>query len=235
MPKYHYFLTAVLLSLSLGQRVCCEPIKNEINASPLELLAPGENLATLSQQQQIEKQQMTMLCQAALNKSPDVQLTLKKLIPSGDPAKTLKLIEAVFQRSYEGQSSGNTIGPSFGPYGGSYTTPVLHDSSYYNFSKLLHNQEFVENANAKISATELRNFYEAFRETTKNIIGYYRDYKTQCKKLVRANEDFEELKKLIADAKDMDAAKQIEVQYSLKSSREKLLELERIWKDSENC
>jgi hypothetical protein len=203
-------------------------MKNEINASPLELLSPGETQAMLSQQQEIEKQQITMLWQVALKKSPDFQLILKKLIPSGDEAKTLKLIDALITQlgTTTGVSSdGSHIGPSFGPYAGDYSTPVLHYSHYYNFSKVFDNQEFIENKKVRISNTERHNFYESARETAKNVIGHYRDYKIQHKKLVSANEDFEGLKKIVADAKNTDAAKQIEVQYSLKKQQGEIEEI----------
>ncbi len=229
MPKYHYILTALLLSLSSGQTVCCEQIKNEINASPL-ILNPTdeESQAKLSQEQEIEKQQIWKLWTVALKKSPDFQLILKKLIPSGDHAKTLKLIDALITQltiTTSVSSDDSLIGPSFGPYAGDYSTPVLHYSHYYNFSKVFDNQEFIENKKVRISNAERHDFYNSARETLKYTVGHYRDYKIAHKKLVSANEDFEGLKMMVADAKNMDAAQQIELLYSLKKKQREIDEI----------
>ncbi len=229
MSKLNYVFITLFLSLGSSPQVFCEPIKNEINATPLTLNPTNEKEAhALSQEQQHEKQQITILLTVALKKLPDFQLILKKLIPSGDQAKKIKFIDALITQlgtTMGVSSDGSLIGPSFGPYAGDYSTPVLHNSHYYNFSKVFDNQEFIENKKVQISITERHNFYNSARETLAKTLGHYRDYKIQHKKLVSANEDFEGLKKMVADAKNMDAAQQIELLYSLKKKQREIDEI----------
>lgn len=224
--KLQYFLAALLLSLTTGQNAYCQHDNAKaVNASPLTIEpASGKGGASLTRQQEIQKQQMIMLWEVAVNKSPEFQMVLKKLIPSGEPAKKLKLIDALLTGGahYTVSSTGNTIGPSFGAYGGDYSIPVLHNNHFFSFAKLLDDPNLIENKKAKLSTTELHDFYNSFRETFDRVIGHYRDYKLAQHKLKSANEDFEELKTMIADSNDTDTTKQIELNYALKKAQREI-------------
>lgn len=227
MSKVHSIFAALVLSLSWGQQAYCQDRPTMINASPL-ILHPTteEDKAKFTQEQEIERSELNMVWQAALRKSAETQRILKKLIPSGDPVKTRKLFEALLSMPiYVGSTSdGSTIAPSFGPYG-SYPRPVMRDYNFSNFCILLDNPAYVESKSEKISMIERRDFYNTFRNTCEEVIGYYRDYKLMRKKLSNANEDFEDLKKMVADSKEADTAKQIEMQYILKKQQKEIEEI----------
>ncbi|MCW5824895.1 MAG: hypothetical protein KIT34_19010 [Cyanobacteria bacterium TGS_CYA1] len=198
-----------------------------VNASPL-ILAPNtdEGKAKLTQEQEIERHELIMVSQAALRKSTETQRILKKLIPSGDPVKTQKLFETLLSMPmYCGSTSdGSSIDPSFGPYG-SYPRPVMRDYYFSNFCILLDNPTYVESKREKISMIERRDFYNTFRDICDKVVGLYRDYKLMRKKLLNANEDFEDLKKMVADSKEADTTKQIEMQYILKKQQREIEEI----------
>ncbi len=225
--KLQYFLAALLLSFTTGQKAYCQHDNAKaVNASPLTLQAPHEDPAKLSLEQKIEKQQMSMLWEVALNKSPEFQLMMKKLIPSGHRAKILKFIDAIVNNGlYTGIGSGNTIGPSFGAYGGDYSTPVLPDNQFHSIARLLKNPNIVENTKAIISSAEVHEFYNLIRSTLDHVVGHYRDYKLARKKLKNANDDFEDLKKMSVRISEKDPAEQIEFQYLLKKKQKELNEV----------
>ncbi len=185
-----------------------------VNASPLTLQPTTDDLQSkLTEEQQIEKEQLTALWEAALQNSPDINFVLSKLMPSSDPSKTVTiLMKTISTMMYTGIGSMGMIAPSQGTY-------LMQNLSFNVFSQLLGTAESARAKKANISQAEQIMLYNMIRTTAKQVVGDYRDYKIKHKQLVLANTDFEDLKKMIADAKAMDASKSIEMEYTLRKQQ----------------
>lgn len=185
-----------------------------INASPLTLQpTTDEQASKLSDEQQIEKEQMTALWEAALQNSPDINFVLAKLMPSADPSKTVTLLMKTLSTViYTGIGSMGMVAPGQGTY-------MMQNLSFNVFSQILGSAESARNKRANISQAEQIMLYNMIRNTADKVVGHYRDYKIKHKQLVRANTDFEDLKKMIQEAKAMDSSKSIEMEYTLRKQQ----------------
>ncbi len=191
-----------------------------INASPLTLQpTTDEQASKLTEEQQIEKEQMTALWEAALQNSPDINFVLSKLMPSADPSKTVTiLMKTLSTVIYTGIGGIGVMAPGQGTY-------MMQNLSYNVFSQLLGAAEGARAKKANISQAEQIMLYNMIRNTAKQVVGDYRDYKLQHKKLVSANGDFEELKKMVSEASAGSSSQQIEMQYTLKKAQREITDI----------
>ncbi len=191
-----------------------------INASPLTLQpTTDEQASKLTEEQQIEKEQMTALWEAALQNSPDINFVLSKLMPSADPSKTVTiLMKTLSTVIYTGIGGIGVMAPGQGTY-------MMQNLSYNVFSQLLGAAEGARAKKANISQAEQIMLYNMIRNTAKQVVGDYRDYKLQHKKLMSANSDFEELKKMVSEASAGNASQQIEMQYTLKKAQREISDI----------
>lgn len=185
-----------------------------LNASPLTLQPTTDELySKLTEEQQIEKEQLTALWEAALQNSPDINFVLAKLMPASDPSKTVTiLMKTLSTVMYTGIGSMGMIAPSQSTY-------LMQNLSFNVFSQILGTAESARAKKANISQAEQIMLYNMIRNTAKQVVGDYRDYKIKHKQLVTANTDFEDLKKMVADAKAMDNSKSIEMEYTLRKQQ----------------
>jgi hypothetical protein len=191
-----------------------------INASPLTLQpTTDEQASKLTEEQQIEKEQMTALWEAALQNSPDINFVLSKLMPSADPSKTVTiLMKTLSTVIYTGIGGIGVMAPGQGTY-------MMQNLSYNVFSQLLGAAEGARAKKANISQAEQIMLYNMIRNTAKQVVGDYRDYKLQHKKLMSANSDFEELKKMVSEASAGNSSQQIEMQYTLKKAQREISDI----------
>lgn len=191
-----------------------------INASPLTLQpTTDEQASKLTEEQQIEKEQMTALWEAALQNSPDINFVLAKLMPSADPSKTVTILMKTLSTAiYTGIGGIGILAPGQGTY-------MMQNLSFNVFSQILGSAESARAKKANISQAEQIMLYNMIRNTAKQVVGDYRDYKLQHKKLVSANSDFEELKKMVSEASAGNASQQIEMQYTLKKAQREISDI----------
>lgn len=192
-----------------------------VNASPLTLQpTTDEQASKLTEEQQIEKEQMTALWEAALQNSPDINFVLAKLMPSSDPSKTVTLLMKTLSTViYTGIGSMGMMNPSQGTY-------LMQNLSFNVFSQILGTAESARAKKANISQAEQIMLYNMIRNTADKVVGHYRDYKLQHKKLNNANEDFEDLKKMVSEASaGSGASQQIEMNYTLKKAQREINEI----------
>lgn len=191
-----------------------------VNASPLTLQPTcDEQNNKLTEEQQLEKEQLTALWEAALQNSPDINFVLSKLMPSSDPSKTVTLMmKALSTVGYTAISSMGMIAPGQGTY-------MMQNLSFNVFSQILGAADSAKAKKANISQAEQIMLYNMIRNNAKQVVGDYRDYKIQHKKLVTANEDFEELKKMVSQASSEKSSQQIEMQYTLKKAQREITDI----------
>ncbi|MDX2107372.1 MAG: hypothetical protein SFY67_13310 [Candidatus Melainabacteria bacterium] len=192
-----------------------------INASPLTLQpTTDEQASKLTEEQQIEKEQMTALWEAALQNSPDINFVLSKLMPSSDPSKTVTLLMKTLSTViYTGIGSMGMMNPTQGTY-------LMQNLSFNVFSQILGTAESARAKKANISQAEQIMLYNMIRNTADKVVGHYRDYKLQHKKLNNANEDFEDLKRMVSEASAAgSSSQQIEMQYTLKKAQREINEI----------
>ncbi len=191
-----------------------------INASPLTLQpTTDEQASKLTEEQQIEKEQLTALWEAALQNSPEINFVLAKLMPSADPSKTVTLLMKTLSTAIYTTIGGiGVMAPGQGTY-------MMQNLSYNVFSQLLGAAEGARAKKANISQAEQIMLYNMIRTTAKQVVSDYRDYKLQHKKLMSANGDFEELKKMVSEASAGGASQQIEMQYTLKKAQREITDI----------
>lgn len=88
-----------------------------------------------------------------------------------------------------------------------------------------------ENAEYKLTDQDLRDFHKTIRPLFREVVSQYRDYKIKHKQLHVANEDSEDLKKMIQDANQMNASKSIEMEYTLRKQEKDIDEIGRTLKN----
>ncbi len=187
---------------------------NKVNASPVQLKPVTDELSgKFTEEQDVEREQLTSLWEAALRNSSDINFVLSKIMPSADREKTVTiLMKTLSTFMYTGTG---TMNPSLNA-----------------FSQLLATAENGTERKVKISEADQILLYKMIRDTADKVVSGYRDYKAANKDLERANQDFKDLKKMVADSKDMDTAKQIEIQYTLRKQQREIEEIGRKIKES---
>lgn len=204
---------------------------NMLNATPLTLVpATDELYANLTKEQQTEKEEILLLFRLALMKSEAVRNLLKKMYPSGDREKTEAflnvLIKTLSTQVYTGIGSmALTEKPLERDYPGpDYSIRQISVySSFHVFYQVVN--ALAKSANYKLTDQEAREFYKSVRPLLADAVAHYRDYKVKRKQLHTANQDFEDLKKMIAESKNLDASKQIEMEYTLRKLQKDIDEI----------
>ncbi|MBZ0187472.1 MAG: hypothetical protein K8F91_14590 [Candidatus Obscuribacterales bacterium] len=186
-----------------------------VNAAPLPLIESADDAANkLDETRELERQQLTALWEATLTRSPDINFVLQKLMPSSDPSKvTTLLMRALGTAAMTGLGAMSAISP--GP-----TSYMSQNLGYTAINGILGLQDSKNAKKQKITQTESIMLYNMIRDTADKVVSNYRDYKKVHTSLLMANADFEHLKRMAAAAKGgQDAAKQLEVEYTLKKQQ----------------
>ena len=185
---------------------------NMLNATPLTLVPATDELYTkLTKEQQTEKEEILLLFRLALMKSEDVRNLLKKMYPTGDKVGAESFLNSLVSVAKVEEVTMNL------------------NAGFSVSSQLL--ALAAEKAKYKMTDQERSEFLRSVRPLFADVVGQYRDYKIKHKQLHIANEDFEDLKKMFADAKNMDASKQIEMEYTLRKQQKDIDEIGKTLKE----
>lgn len=186
-----------------------------VNAVPLPLLESADETANkIDEVREVERQQLTALWEATLTRSPDIQFVLQKLMPASDPSRTVTLLMRAVSTAAMGAMSAMT---AMNP------TPVgyaVNNLGANTLAQLLNMRESQVAKKARLSETESMFLFNMVRSTADKLVIKFRDYKRVHTTLLTANSDFEHLKRMAAATRgSQDAAKQIEIEYTLKKQQ----------------
>ncbi|MBX3137123.1 hypothetical protein KF707_12845 [Candidatus Obscuribacterales bacterium] len=190
-----------------------------VNLAPLPLMDSADVTAQKANDEaEIEREQLTGLWEAALQKSPEINFVLNKLMPSSDPAKATTFMMRMLAMAMNGGiAAGQMMMPTPGMYAaGSGASSVL--------GQLMGMVESNANKKAKLNETEKIMLFNMTRAQADKLVHEYRDYKTRHKSLYKANADFEELKTLALEVRK-DGAKELETVYTLKRQQRDIDEI----------
>ena len=193
-----------------------------INAAPLPLISSQEEQAMkVSNQRELERQQLTALWEATLTRSPDINFVLQKLMPATDSSKVTSLMmRALSTAMYGGLGVLGAVSPGPGSY-------MAQNLGYSTISQLLQLQDSKAQKKARVTQVEAIMLYQMVRKTADRLVEKYRDYKKEHLALMRANDDFQDLQKMARDAREgQGAPQQLEIEYTLRKQQRDIEGLE---------
>jgi len=156
-----------------------------------------------------EQKQISQLWEATLQRSPDIQFVVQKLIPSSDGAHTSTvLMRLVTSALYAGVGTMGTVMPGQGAY-------AMQNGAVQVLSQI---SGAVEGKNAKkavLNQSEMIALYQMVRHTADAMVDHYRDYKKNVVQIQRATADFEDLKAMAAES----TSRPLETEYTLRKQK----------------
>jgi hypothetical protein len=185
-------------------------ISKKVNAQPLALQAPpAETIQKADQLENGEQKQIAQLWEATLQRSPDIQFVVQKLVPTSDGAHTSTvMMRLVTSALYAGVGAFGTVMPGQSTY-------AMQNGAAQVLGQI---SGVVEGKNAKkavLNQSELIALYQMVRNTADKMVDHYRDYKKCTVGIQRATADFEDLKAMAAES----TARPLETEYTLRKQK----------------
>jgi hypothetical protein len=182
----------------------------DVNATPLALQAPAaESLEKIDKLENGEQKQIAQLWEATLQRSPDIQFVVQKLVPSSDGAHTsTMMMRLVTSALYAGVGAFGTVMPGQSTY-------AMQNGAAQVLGQI---SGAVEGKNAKkavLNQSELISLYQMVRNTADKMVDHYRDYKRNVVGIQRATADLEDLKAMAAES----TSRPLETEYTLRKQK----------------
>jgi len=187
----------------------------DVNAVPLALIQNEDETKSKAEfLETSEQRQIAALWDATLNRSPDIQFVVQKLVPNSDKGHAA----TVMARALSGVLAGS-IGAAgiFAPTQGTY---IMQNFSQQALGQVMGVVERRDQKMAQLGQSELIALYDLVRRTSDKLVDNYRLYKKNVITLNRATTDFEELNNMMKEARaGQDAAKQLEMEYTVRKAQ----------------
>ncbi|MBS1993912.1 MAG: hypothetical protein JSS83_25545 [Cyanobacteria bacterium SZAS LIN-3] len=182
----------------------------DLNVVPLALTESTADINSKAERlENGEQKQISELWEATLQRSPDIQFVVQKLIPSSDGAHTSTvLMRLVTSALYAGVGTMGTVMPGQGSY-------AMQNGAAQVLGQIT---GAVEGKNAKkavLNQSEMIALYQMVRNTADKMVDHYRDYKKNMVGIQRANADFEDLKAMAAESN----SRPLETEYTLRKQK----------------
>jgi hypothetical protein len=161
-----------------------------------------------------EQKQIAALWDATLNRSPDIQFVVQKLVPTSDSGHAATVMTRMLGGVLAGSIGAmGMIAPSQGMYAGqSFANQAL--------GQLMGAVDDKAKRKAQLGQAELISLYQMVRNTSDKLVDNYRQYKKNIVGLNRATTDFEDLNNMMKDARaGQDAAKQLDMEYTVRKAQ----------------
>lgn len=161
-----------------------------------------------------ERAQISDLWEATLTRSQDIQFVVQKLLPSSDKSHTTTaLMRMISSTLCSGVSAAAMMSPSPMTYGATQAGSQMIMNVMGAFDAKAARK-------AQIDQGQAITLYQMVRSTADKVTETYRDYKKFVRRLDRAQTITSDLQNMIRDARaGQDAAKQIEMEYTLAKSK----------------
>jgi hypothetical protein len=189
---------------------------------PLALVeSQGEAQQKLDIMGEADKQQLTDLWSATINRSPDVQFVINRMQPHTDPnhatSTVIKLLSGVLFSA--AQAVPMMMGPGMGSmamYGGIGSGGNL-------VQQLLYGNEKKNQQKQNISQEQATMLYKMVRDTADKLVIEFRNYKKCRSQYERSAKLLDDIKTMVTAARDsQDAAKQIDMEYTIRKAQHDL-------------
>ncbi|MBK7837011.1 MAG: hypothetical protein IPJ49_04830 [Candidatus Obscuribacter sp.] len=186
-----------------------------VNAQPLALINSNEELNEKSELlDNSEKKQIADLWDATLERSPDIQFVVQKLVPTSDKGHAthimMKMLSSVM---YGAVGSMAMVSPTQGTY-------VAQNFAASLLGQLNGTLDKKQLAKMSLTQGEIISLYNMVRTTADRLVDQYRCYKKFTVSMDRAATDLEDLRNMAKDARvGQDAAKQLEMEYTLRKAQ----------------
>jgi hypothetical protein len=182
----------------------------KVNVMPVALTnTPAESQMKSDQLENSEQKQISQLWEATLQRSPDIQFVVQKLVPSTDGAHTSTvLMRLVTTALYAGVSAAGTISPGQSSY-------AMQNGAANILGQISGAVEGKHAKQANLNQSEMIALYQLVRNTADKMVDHYRDYKKNMVGIQRASADFEDLKAMAAESN----SRPLETEYTLRKQK----------------
>ncbi|MBU6450839.1 MAG: hypothetical protein KGS72_03605 [Cyanobacteria bacterium REEB67] len=182
----------------------------KVNVMPVALTnTPAESQMKSDQLENSEQKQISQLWEATLQRSPDIQFVVQKLVPSTDGAHTSTvLMRLVTTALYAGVSAAGTISPGQSSY-------AMQNGAANILGQISGAVEGKQAKKANLNQSEMIALYQLVRNTADKMVDHYRDYKKNLVGIQRASADFEDLKAMAAES----TSRPLETEYTLRKQK----------------
>jgi len=156
-----------------------------------------------------ERAQISELWESTLNRSPDIQFVVQKLMPSSDRSHTTNvLMRMISSMIATGVGTGSVI---FGPNQAAIMGSQMTSNMIY---QMMGAQEAKTNKHAQIDQAQAIMLYQMVRNIAEKVTETYRDYKFHVRRIDTAQVRALKLQNMVRDARaGQDATEQIEMEY----------------------
>lgn len=194
---------------------------NSVNAVPLALVSDeSETQQKAEFLETSERKQISALWDATLNRSPDIQFVVQKLVPTSDTGHATTVLTRMLGGVLAGSIGAvGMIAPSQGTYAAqSFASQAL--------GQLMGVVDDKQKKKAQLGQSELIMLYNMVRSTSDKLVENFRLYKKNVVCLNRATTDFEELNNMKQQAlASADAAKQLDMEYTVRKAQRDVIAL----------
>ncbi|CAN5365688.1 hypothetical protein BH11CYA1_BH11CYA1_19180 [soil metagenome] len=161
-----------------------------------------------------EQRQIAALWDATLNRSPDIQFVVQKLVPTSDTGHAATMMTRMLGGVLAGSiGAAGMIAPNQGTY-------MVQSFSQQLLGQLMGVADDKAKKKAQLGQAELISLYQMVRGTSDKLVDNYRQYKRGVVGLNRATTDFEDLNNMMKDARaGQDAAKQLDMEYTVRKAQ----------------
>lgn len=188
---------------------------------PLPLIDSQSEISDKSEfLEKTETKQIAALWEATLNRSPDIQFVIQRMVPTSKAAHGATVLARMLSNViYAGIGSMGMIAPNQGTYAAqNFAASALGQLTGAIDSK--------EKKNAQLGEAELIALYNMVRNTADKLVDKYRDYKKSLVNLNRATTDFQDLNNMMKEARQgQDAAKQLEMEYTVRKAQRDMVNI----------
>lgn len=192
------------------------------NSMPLALQnTEGETQLKAEFLETSEQKQIAALWDATLNRSPDIQFVVQKLVPTNDSGHAATVMTRML---------GGVLAGSIGAVGilapGNQAVYTGQNFAYQALNQLMGAADSKAKRKAQLGEAELISLYQMVRNTSDKLVDNYRQYKRNIVGLNRATTDFEDLNNMMQQARSgQDAAKQLDMEYTVRKAQRDVIAL----------
>jgi len=182
----------------------------KVNMAPMPLIKSDEEVdQAISLDLECEKKQISALWEATLNRSPDIQFVVQKLLPSSDKNRTTTLLMRMLSSSLS--SIAGTTPVITGP------NPLAIVGSQFTsnaFNQIIDLQDSKRQKREQIDQAQAIMLYQMVRGIADKVTEHYRDYKFRVRSIDTTQIRARKLQNLVKETRlGQDAVKQIEMEY----------------------
>lgn len=167
-----------------------------------------------------EQKQIAALWDATLNRSPDIQFVVQKLVPTNDTGHAATVMTRML---------GGVLAGSIGAMGMIAPSQPMYAAQSFSqqaLGQLMGIADDKAKKRAQLGQAELISLYQMVRNTSDKLVDNYRQYKKHIVGLNRATTDFEDLNNMMKDARaGQDAAKQLDMEYTVRKAQRDVIAL----------